>query len=738
MSVQFYPVIPTMPDCDDYRVKINGQEVSLNTARVSAVPHNRRWPGHQRQIEQTEAIQFLSMATDEPLQFEITPKDAFESVKIRPQSLGITPEIKDGRILFTLNEPAYFTVEPYGRNRALHVFADPIPSYEIDRDAPDLLYFGAGEHDVGTIELKSNQTLFLDEGAVVYACVHAMDAENIKILGRGILDNRKNKEKILFAVNAEDNQADVGNAERKHTLELEYCSNIEIDGITIRDSLVYNIRPIACDHLRIRHVKIIGCWRYNSDGIDMHNCTNVHISDCFIRTFDDSICAKGFDCYYKGDLDRAVHDMTYRNGKVYDTFKNLLVENCVIWNDWGKCLEIGAETRAEEICSITFRNCDLIHLTGTVLDCMNVDYADVHDVRFLNINVEADEVIPKPVIQKSDAEVYVNPDPNYMPITVCAEVIFHHEYSAGGTRRGRNRDLTFKNINVIGDRLPKARFGGYDETHKTENVSISNLCLNGNPISDLTGENWQIKPFAENIRLTVDPYAQMEKNTVDSEGQLKESQFVQFHNPNGTGVRVMFVGNSITLHGILPQIGWYGDWGMAASEKNKDYVHLLENEIKKTDPNAAFCVCQVAEWERLYQNKGETLQLFRAAREFGADVIIFRFVENVKKDSFDSQTFRREYDLLAKYLDKTGHARFLLSTGFWHHPADGDILAYARENGLPCVELGDLGEDDSMKAIGLFSHRGVANHPGDAGMQKIAERIMESLLQNRLLEGPRA
>ena len=118
MSYRIYPIIPTEMTSDDYRVKINGKEVSLDTARVSAVPFNRRWPGHQRQIEQSEIVQFLSLSTDEPLTFEITPKEPFKEVKIRPKSLGIVPEIADGKIVFTLEKPAYFTVEPYGRSHA--------------------------------------------------------------------------------------------------------------------------------------------------------------------------------------------------------------------------------------------------------------------------------------------------------------------------------------------------------------------------------------------------------------------------------------------------------------------------------------------------------------------------------------------------------------------------------------------------------------------------------------------
>ena len=394
MAINIYQVTKTKDHFENYKVKVNGNLVDLYTARVSVVPFNRRWPGHQRGKEQTELINFLSLASDEPLTFEITPEKPFEKVIIRPLSLGIVPEIKDSKITFTLPKPAYFTVEPYGRNNALHIFADPVSKYNIEENADDIIYFDKGEHDVGFIKLKSNQTLFIDEGAVVYGCIRAIDAENIKILGRGILDNSKNIENILFEYNAENNDIAVDNAVREHTIQLEYCTNVEIDGITIRDSLIYNIRPIGCKKLHISNVKIIGCWRYNSDGIDMHNCEDVLVENCFLRTFDDSICVKGFDCYYDGDVEKAVQEAMYRNGKAYDVFKNVVIKNCTIWNDWGKCLEIGAETRAEEIFNITFENCDIIHVTGTPLDCCNVDYADVHDVVYKDISIEYDEVIP--------------------------------------------------------------------------------------------------------------------------------------------------------------------------------------------------------------------------------------------------------------------------------------------------------------------------------------------------------
>lgn len=502
MSYKIYPVTATEPSCSDYRVRINGRDAALNTARVSAHPFNRRWPGHQRSEDQSEAIQFLSLAADEPISFEITPVSPFEQVKIRPKSLGIAPTVENGIIRFTLQAPAYFTVEPYGRSRALHIFADPMPAYQVDVHDPSVIYFGAGEHDAGLIELRSDQTLFLDEGAVVYACIHAIDAKNIKILGRGILDNSKNKEQILFEANERGNTQAVRNAKRRHTVQLEYCEGIEIDGITIRDSLVYNIRPIGCEAMTVKNVKIIGCWRYNSDGIDMHNCVDVHISDCFIRTFDDSICIKGFDCYYDGDVKAAVQAAMYRNGRAHDVFRNVWIERCVIWNDWGRCLEIGAETKAEEISDIHFRQCDLIHLTGPALDCMNVDYADVHHVTFEDIRIECDEQIPAPLIQKEDGERYETPNPHHMPNTISALVLYHPEYSKGSEdRRGQNRDFLFKNIHVFGDKMPKVKFSGYDEEHKTKNIRISHLTLNGLPVTEWDSEHWIEDEYCENIQI---------------------------------------------------------------------------------------------------------------------------------------------------------------------------------------------------------------------------------------------
>jgi hypothetical protein len=220
---------------------------------------------------------------------------------------------------------------------------------------------------------------------------------------------------------------------------------------------------------------------------------------------------------------------------------------------------------------------------------------------------------------------------------------------------------------------------------------------------------------------------QMDKNTVEAKNQLKESDIISFENLENTGIRVLFVGNSITLHGVKENIGWMNRWGMAASARENDYVHVTMNQIQKKYPDASFGICQVADWEMNYKNGESLYLLYESARDYDANIIIMRIVENCKKNEYEKELFMEQYEKLIQFFNKSQKAIVIVTTGFWKHPADEAILECAKKNGYSVCELGDLGELDEMKAIGLFKHSGVANHPGDKGMQAIADRICDTM-----------
>lgn len=62
----------------------------------------------------------------------------------------------------------------------------------------------------------------------------------------------------------------------------------------------------------------------------------------------------------------------------------------------------------------------------------------------------------------------------------------------------------------------------------------------------------------------------------------------------------------------------------------------------------------------------------------------------------------------------------------WQEKA-GQVIRVSNGTGYSLIELGDLGDRDDMKALGLFEYSGVVAHPEDHGMQKIADRIWDCL-----------
>lgn len=225
--------------------------------------------------------------------------------------------------------------------------------------------------------------------------------------------------------------------------------------------------------------------------------------------------------------------------------------------------------------------------------------------------------------------------------------------------------------------------------------------------------------------LVSENYEQLKKNDVKATNQVPKNIF--FENPDGNDVRVLILGNSITYHSALSDIGWNNNFGMAASSKEKDYVHRLYSMVKEKQPDAAFCLCQAAEWEYYYKTGRNLVDKYSVGKDFNADIIIVRIIENCPADKFDSESFKQELTYFLDYLNNSKNAKIILSTGFWKHPGNAAMCELAQEKNYPLVHLEDLGEDDNMKAIGKFEHFGVANHPGDLGMENIAKRLFEQV-----------
>ena len=83
---------------------------------------------------------------------------------------------------------------------------------------------------------------------------------------------------------------------------------------------------------------------------------------------------------------------------------------------------------------------------------------------------------------------------------IVAQVLHHHEYSAGSTRQGKNRNLTFENIHLTGRQQVRFKFEGFDPQHQTRDVRVRNFTVNGKPLTE-DQLLLQTNEFCENIQI---------------------------------------------------------------------------------------------------------------------------------------------------------------------------------------------------------------------------------------------
>ncbi len=196
--------------------------------------------------------------------------------------------------------------------------------------------------------------------------------------------------------------------------------------------------------------------------------------------------------------------------------------------------------------------------------------------------------------------------------------------------------------------------------------------------------------------------------------------------------KILFLGNSITLHGPAPAIGWLGNWGMAASSPEKDFVHLVTASLA-TPVGAApkTLVKNIAQFERQFATYDVNEKL-KDAFGFGADLVVVAIGENVP--SLNTEEAKSQFhDGLGKLLRglKTGkHPTIVVRSCFWPNKTKDQILQQAcQEAGGIYVDIGGLSKDESNYARSerQFQHKGVAAHPGDKGMQAIADAILKAI-----------
>jgi polygalacturonase len=400
-----------------------------------------------------EKASFTCFDFEGPVRIQITCPEAVRSAKVLPSSYGIKPSIHGTTISVQLDKPRHLTVEINDTwVGALHLFGNPPETDTPCLDDPDVIFFGPGIHEVGSLTVPSGKTVYVAGGAIVrgvikpdekfhissysglknYAPTFTLKGEKIVFRGRGIVDgsNCTTHARHLLAVRGQD---------------------IQIEGVILRDSSTWTIPIRQCDRVAVRNVKLLG-YRANSDGIDICNSRDVTVDGCFIRTLDDLIVVKSD----KGQ------------GEVRD----VVAKNCVLWNEVAHALSVGAELR-ENVHDVLFTDCDVIHDLGRewTLRVYHCDSARISSIRFEDIRIEETKRLISLWIGKA---VWTRDE-----------------------ARGHIDGVVFKDIRAVG-KDPRLEFTGFSETNVVENVTLTNVAINGQPLRQ---EDIKSNAFVRNVKV---------------------------------------------------------------------------------------------------------------------------------------------------------------------------------------------------------------------------------------------
>ena len=381
-----------------------------------------------------------------------------ESAEVLPCSRGISPEVRDGAVSFVITEPGQYTVVFNGSvNQALHIFANPPETDVPDPDDPDVFWIGPGEWVIDAIALHDNQTLYLSGGAVLHAVISVANAKNVRICGRGIIDGSD-----YPAWNQPGSYARV-------PIDLNHSKDCRVEGISIVNSNCWNLNSYSSRNVVIDNVKIIS-GRQNGDGFTFQSCTDHLVTNCFARTWDDSLVIKNYSGSTKG--------ITFRNIQV--------------WTDLAQSMEIGYETDKgltldPEISEVLFEDITVLYnFHKPVISIHNSDDAFVHGIVYRNIVVE------NAFMQGDNGN---NKELIEMTLQNSAWSTVRDEF---GTIDGVLIDgLTV--LNTLDGKVPRSRLSGQDEEHMITNVTLRNVWILGKPITGLKELKLSLNDFCGNI-----------------------------------------------------------------------------------------------------------------------------------------------------------------------------------------------------------------------------------------------
>lgn len=402
--------------------------------------------GHE--ISNDSVFETTAFMSEGKVNVEVEIRSTINSYSIHPLSKNIVARASGTKLSFEVEQPSNLLVKINDLTPLL-LFCTPLEREVPDKNDENVIFFEPGEHNVGRLKLKSNQTVYIAPGAVVYGTLEGSEVENVTIRGRGILDGSKHTswDKRIFGI------------------YFERSKNISIEGIGIRNCYWWVTHFLLCQNVDISHINLFSYYR-NNGGLMVDGCTGYSASNSFILTNDDCICPHALNAAGNGEP-------VARNY----SFKNMVLYNVLTGNG----IRIGASFETKKCRDWIFEDVDLLahNPRGAAIISDHSDWAMMENLQFINFNVERSS--PKIINFVIDSTRYS-----------C--------FTGYNNARGNMRRVVFANFNAPGGEVS---LKGHDPEHTIRDVWFQNVVIGGKPLSALpdisTNQFVQDVQFSETV-----------------------------------------------------------------------------------------------------------------------------------------------------------------------------------------------------------------------------------------------
>ncbi|SDW32847.1 Polygalacturonase [Lutibacter oricola] len=324
-----------------------------------------------------------------------------------------------------------------------------------------------GNYITGTILLKNNVILKIDEGAKLIGSknpldyksidpftdavgqlrgkclVGAEDVSNIGIIGNGTIDGMGKhflRENLLLNADKfgfEKSKVRKYQSNRPFLVRFVKSSNITVKDVHLRSAAAWALHFFQSNKINVDGIDIYNHNNHNTDGIDMDSSSDAVIKNCNIDTADDAIC--------------------FKTTSPVPT-QNILVENCRLKSNWG-AVKFGTESMGD-FKNITVKNCYLHNTKGGGIKVLSVDGANISDI-----------VLDSLTMKNVDMPIFVR----------LGERLRTYRY-APKQKVGSINNISISNISAISRSIEESRvsppsgiFITGTSNHKIGKVSLNNI-----------------------------------------------------------------------------------------------------------------------------------------------------------------------------------------------------------------------------------------------------------------------